>query len=425
MAEDRPQLVVSNSKGKIYTLSHLEGAGMKGGSFFRLSSRDLIKLPSGSELFMLPQRAPVGYDPKKCNFTVLDNLFAVAAFISPGYTACFSSPYIEKRKPQMLPLFSYCAVVFHRGEFHVAAVRIDSERRQDLRLMNIKLAGENVRKMRKLFPDNRLIRHLEGCALTYGCPAAKNFFLKRYEAPLPTSPYCNAMCIGCISYQPREGCSVSQPRIEFVPTPEEVAQTAVYHINNVKDPVVSFGQGCEGEPLLVDDVLEKAIKLIRNKTSKGMINLNTNASRPEAIARLFDAGLDSIRVSMNSVRNEYYTRYYKPKKYKYRDVLRSISIAARKKGFISINYLVMPGFTDYSKEVAALERFASKYKISMIQWRNLNYDPRRYFKALRFTPDRSRLIGVKQAIGLIKKGFPHIMAGYFNPSRQRIKRNIG
>ena len=35
---------------------------------------------------------------------------------------------------------------------------------------------------------NRLFRHLETCALTYGCPAAKNLFLCRYEAPLPTSP---------------------------------------------------------------------------------------------------------------------------------------------------------------------------------------------------------------------------------------------
>ncbi|MCK4423827.1 MAG: hypothetical protein KAV18_07145 [Candidatus Omnitrophica bacterium] len=48
----------------------------------------------------------------------------------------------------------------------------------------------------------------------------------------------------------------------------------------MRQPVVSFGQGCEGEPLLVYKTLSQAIKLIRKQTKKGTINLNTNASRP-------------------------------------------------------------------------------------------------------------------------------------------------
>jgi MoaA/NifB/PqqE/SkfB family radical SAM enzyme len=417
----RPEIVVANRKGKIQNLPHLEGAGMKGGYFFRLSPSDLVKLPYGSELFMLPDRVPVGFDPKNSEFTALDDLYAVAAFVSPGFTIGYNSAYVELNKPKMLPLFSYGAVVFYKNEFYVAAIRVDRERRQDLRLMNIDSVRKNVRKLRKLFPGNRLMRHLEGCALTYGCPAAKNLFLSRYEAPLPASPYCNARCIGCISYQPRDGCSVTQPRIRFLPTPYEIAETALYHIENVKDPVVSFGQGCEGEPLLISKTIREAIALVRRKTGMGMINMNTNASSPEDIGRLFDAGLDSIRVSLNSAREEYYTRYYKPKGYTFKDVIKSIK-TAKKKGFVSINYLAIPGFTDTRDEFTALEDFIKDKKVDMIQWRNLNFDPIRYYKEMRFPKNTLSLLSMREIIDLLKRDFPDLMMGYFNPSRGRIKR---
>src|SRR6185503_7008652 len=131
-----------------------------------------------------------------------------------------------------------------------------------------------------------------------------------FEAPVPTSPVCNAQCQGCISFQPQDRIPSTQNRIQFTPTPEEIAELALVHIEKVPDPIVSFGQGCEGEPSLAVDTIEKAIRLIRRQTSKGLLNMNTNASRPAAIARLFDAGLTNVRVSTNSVREPYYSRYY-------------------------------------------------------------------------------------------------------------------
>ena len=58
-----PQLLVADKNNKIFDIPHLKATGMKQGSFFRLRNKDLIKLPSGSELFMLPGRLAVGYDP--------------------------------------------------------------------------------------------------------------------------------------------------------------------------------------------------------------------------------------------------------------------------------------------------------------------------------------------------------------------------
>ena len=76
------------------------------------------------------------------------------------------------------------------------------------------------------------------------------------------------------------------------------------HLQRAKRAIVSFGQGCEGEPLLQAETIAQAIRLIRSHTDRGTINLNSNASLPEAVERLISAGLDSIRVSLNSARRK-------------------------------------------------------------------------------------------------------------------------
>jgi molybdenum cofactor biosynthesis enzyme MoaA len=429
---ESPQLLVADRKGKIYNIPFLGPSGMEAGLFSKLTAKDLIRLPRGSELFILPERIPVGFDKKTKTNLALDknpyskkgkDCFAVSAFISPGYTVTHHSPYIEKKHAKRLPLFSYAAVCFYKDDFYVAAKRVDRELRQDLRFMDMDKVRKNAKELKKLFKHNRLVSHLSRCALSYGCPAAKNLFLKRYEAPLPASPSCNSACIGCISYQPDERCSVTEPRIGFIPKPEEIAEVALYHIKDVKDPVVSFGQGCEGEPLMAGGVLESSIKLIRKDTKKGIINLNTNASKPEIIARLFDAGLDSIRVSINSAQNKYYTKYYKPKGYAFKDVISSIKKAKARNGFVSLNYLTFPGLTDSADELKNLKSLIEKTGINMLQLRNLNIDPIHYKKALKFSVEANELLGMRRVIALLRKEFPSIMTGYFNPSRGRIRRS--
>jgi len=185
---------------------------------------------------------------------------------------------------------------------------------------------------------------------------------------------------------------------------------------------VSFGQGCEGEPLLAGDVIEATIKIVRKNTPRGMINMNTNGSLPKVISRLFDAGLDSARISINSAREKYYTRYYKPKGYSFAQVLRSIEVAKSKGGFVSINYLTMPGFTDSRDEFNDLRKLVRKCGIDMIQWRNLNFDPRDYFRQLCITVGAGEMLGVRAIIGSLRKEFPTLLMGYFNPTRSGIKR---
>jgi len=385
-----------------------------------------IRLPHGSELMLLPDRRPVLWNLARKRYEVVaenpyapgEALFPVAAFNSPGYVITGVSAYEENPGAGFLPLFSYGAVGWYKNGFRAAAMQVDRERRQDLRLMKPADVARGVRQKQKSLPDNRLRAHLEKCALTYGCPAGKNFFLGRYEAPLPTSQSCNARCLGCISLQKNDLIAASQNRIAFTPSPDEIAQVALAHIQDVKQSVVSFGQGCEGDPLMAAETIEPAIRRIRADAVQGTINMNTNGSRPDILAKLFDAGLDSIRVSLNSVRQACYNAYFQPSGYRFTDVLASISLALERNRFVSINYLNCPGFTDTPAEHEALMTFLDKYKINMIQWRNLNYDPRRYWQIMGVQTEPSPL-GMRRCLASVRKKFPHLMHGYFNPPREK------
>ena len=287
--KNRPSLVYADVNGNIFDWPALEMAGASANECLRPLHSELIALPEGSELFLLPERLPVGFDPAAGTFEPLSAdpydsakpVRAVAAFISPAYTHLYSTAYKTNAGAPLLPLFAYTAVGWLNGGFVVPAVRIDSDHRQDFRNFDRKTIERNARRRMKAEQQNRLLQHLGRCALHYGCPAARNLFMNRWEAPLPTSTECNARCLGCISRQDGTGICATQDRITFVPTPDEICGVAIPHLQNAPRAVVSFGQGCEGEPLLQAKTLEASISMMRKATGRGTINLNTNGSLPE------------------------------------------------------------------------------------------------------------------------------------------------
>jgi pyruvate-formate lyase-activating enzyme len=419
--------VVANERGEIFDLDGYGAVGMAGGHLTLLQTGDTRKLPFGSELMRLPDRLPIVYNRSTGEFEALtenpmlpgETVFPVAAFNSPGYLLTHVSAFREGPRAAYLPLFSYGAVGWWRGGFRSAVLQVDREPRQDLRRMPPRQVAAGVRKMRTMLPGNRLRAHLEHCALVYGCPAGKNFFLGRYEAPLPASRYCNARCLGCLSLQPGENVPQSQDRIAFTPDPDEIAAVALAHIQRVKHSVVSFGQGCEGDPLLAAEVIEPAIRLIRARTAAGTINMNTNASRPEVLEVLFAAGLDSVRVSLNSARKACYESYFRPKDYRFEDVLASVDLAKRLGKFVSLNYLNCPGVTDSPEEFEALKSFLGSHPVGLIQWRNLNFDPLRYWRLMAAAAPQGPPMGVKALLAGLRKRFPDLCFGYFNPPKER------
>ena len=419
--------LVANSAGEIFELDGYAAVGMAGTTQVPLSQKNTRNMPYGSELMYLPDRRPILFNIHSGKIEALkenpyvsgEPIFPVTAFNSPGYVISYLGAYAENKKAQALPLFSYGAVGWQQGKFRSAVMLVDRERRQDLRLMKPADITKGIEKMRNQLPHNRLRAHLEKCALQFGCPAGKNFFLSRYEAPLPTAKQCNARCRGCLSLQQLSDIPHSQDRIGFTPSPDEIAEVALAHIKRVEKSVVSFGQGCEGDPLLAADVIEPAIRTIRSQTTRGTININTNGSLPQTLKHLIEAGLDSIRISINSMREDCYHAYFRPKGYRFSDVLKSIDLALQSGLFVSVNYLNCPGFSDTPQEVNAFRRFLKQYPIHMIQWRNLNFDPLRYFKIMNAVASTGKPMGMKKLLKQIRQEFPNLKFGYFNPPREK------
>ena len=213
--------------------------------------------------------------------------------------------------------------------------------------------------------------------------------------------------------------SCSQNRIAFTPSAAEIAEVALTHINRVPNAVVSFGQGCEGDPLMAAREIAPAIRRIREQTAAGTINMNTNASLPDVLTALIDAGLDSIRVSMNSVREACYQAYFRPQGYHFAHVLESIDRAIATGRHVAINYLNCPGFTDCVEEAAALSVFLEKHPVQLIQWRNLNFDPQHYLQRMRAAASLGPPVGMDRLLQMIRKSFPGLQFGYFNPPKER------
>lgn len=416
-----PYILYSDGKGNIFEDKSLYVVGRSGWDAFPIEKEDFIELPDGGSLYELPGRRGIGIDVKSGEMRLCEKGWAVAAFIPPAHTGFYLAAFESLPEAETLPLFCYTAVGWQNDKFYVPAIRIESDIRQECSGYDQSKVESGVKELLQHYPQNRLVKHLaENCALTYHCPAARNYFLGRWECPIPSSPACNANCIGCISFQPEdETIFSSQDRLNFKPTPEEIVEFTVPHLETAPFPIVSFGQGCEGEPLLMGDVIEKAIAEIRKHTSKGSININTNGSRPDVVERLMKAGLDSIRVSLNSVRKEVYTKYYLPNNYQFEDLIESLKIVRKYNGWSSINYFTFPGMTDSVDEYEALRSFIKQTEINMIQWRNFNIDPDWYLGKIGIT-DAGECLGIKQMMELIHEEFPSLKFGYYNPPKERM-----
>lgn len=417
-----PYLLYSDGNGNIFEDKSLYTTGRSGWDALPIPVEDWIELPDGGSLYELPGRRGIGIDAKTGEMRLCEKGWAVAAFIPPAHTGVYLAAYETTPEAPTLPLFCYTAAGWYNDKFFVPAVRIEKDIRQECSGFDKEMIDNGVTQFLKAYPHNRLVQHLaNNCCLTYHCPAARNYFMERWECPIPTSPACNANCIGCISFQPQEETIPStQDRLTFKPTAEEIVEFTVPHLQTAPFPIVSFGQGCEGEPLLMWETIREAIIEMRKHTQRGSININTNGSKPDAVKALCEAGLNSIRVSTNSARKHIYEAYYRPNNYSFEDIVESLKVMRSYGGWASINYFVFPGMTDSMDEYEALRKLIKETDLTMIQWRNFNIDPDWYMGKIGIT-DTGECMGVKQLQELIQEEFPTLKFGYFNPPIERIK----
>jgi pyruvate-formate lyase-activating enzyme len=447
-----PRLLFADDRGVVYDHPTLRAAVRSGDALLAPPERP-IPLPEGATLAMLPGRRPVGIDPESGALVVLHEVkvgrrrvvpHAVGATLPPGFTRTFlpavarpalavAAPRLRSRSAgtalgvlgevaPVLPQWAYTAAALAGDGFAAFALRTDRRRHWSPASHSTPDLQARVRA-RLLATPNPIYRQLSRCALEWRCFTAQNTFYGRDEGAIPSSARCNAACVGCISEQPHDMPPASHERIVRAPTAEEMAEVAIHHLTTARGKVmVSFGQGCEGEPLLRWKEIERAIRLVRKATSRGSLHANTNGSLPEGLGALCAAGLDSVRISLNSAAPDLYAAYYRPEKYGLEDVVRSIQVARRRGAYVALNLLTFPGVTDRAGEAAALCRLVARTGVDQVQTRPLAIDPDVYLAVARGRGAGGEPIGVRALVGALKRARPGLVVGNFSRARpERVK----
>jgi pyruvate-formate lyase-activating enzyme len=417
----------------------LAALGRSWDEMWEVRKEDTTPLPRGSSLVELPGRQAVGMDPASGEALALwlepetsrgrgDEIpgWAVAALLPAGFTRTLLPAYVVDGGPngrmgRVLPLYGYAAVGMGERGLWVAALKTDDPWRWDPSNYNTGELKSLVEERLQAHPDNRILRQLAKCSMEYSCFTAQNVFYRRWEAGIPVSPDCPASCIGCISLQPAECCPSPQNRIDFIPTEDEIVEVAMTHLCDSPHAIVSFGQGCEGEPLLQADLIARSVARVRAEVQgRGLINVNTSAGLTDGVAKLCKAGIDSMRVSIISARHEVYNAYHRPRGYDMSDVEASIRVAKASGVFVSLNLLVFPGLTDREEELDALCGLIAGAEVDMVQLRNLNIDPDVLTTAL--PSPKGRVLGIGAFIKELRERCPGLRVGSFTPSREEVSR---
>ncbi|MBY9077998.1 radical SAM protein [Paenibacillus sp. HN-1] len=405
-------LVYADGQGNVYDHPELYGLARSGDMLVELLEEELIPLPEGATLSLLPCTRAVGMNPETGEMLPLpEDCHAVGALLPQGFTRLCLPGYVKTDKTYKLPLFGYSAVVWKDGGFYVAADATDDPYKWNPMNCDRDAVRSGVESLTAKYPENRLYGHLTNCALGYECLTSSNTFLNRWEGGVPVSYSCNAGCFGCISEQPDDSGFVSpQTRMNFRPRVDEIVQVMLEHLKT-PESIISFGQGCEGEPSTQAKLIIDAIREVRSVTDMGYININTNAGLSDHMRGIVDAGLDLMRVSTISALDDHYNAYYKPRAYTLANVEKSLKYATAQGVYTSINYLIFPGVTDREEEIEAMIEFVKRTGLKLIQMRNLNIDPESYLELI--PPAQGEILGMKTMLEIFREELPDVVIGSY------------
>ena len=419
------RLFFADERGAVYDHPQLLAAARSGGDVVRPFGRP-VPLPEGATLCVLPGRRPVGFDPDTGEQVVLKEVrvgrrtfapVAVGATLPPGYTRTLlpaaARPPLGVAGTPVLPQWAYTAAAFSPEGPVAWALHTDRRGHWDpARHSTADLAGLVEARLRSA--DNPVYRQLARCALQWCCFTAQNTFYGRDEGAIPASAACNARCVGCLSETAEGMPPSSHDRIQRAPSAEEMAEVGAEHLETATGrTMVSFGQGCEGEPLLRWKEIARAIRLTRERTSRGSINVNTNGSMPDALSALAGAGLDAVRISLNSASPDLYSAYYRPVNYTLADVEASMRTAKAKGLYLALNLLVFPGVTDREEEVERLSALVRRVKADQVQARSLAMDPDVYWEIARDRGGGGAALGVPALLRALRAARPGLVVGNF------------
>ena len=345
------QAVHSDRSGRVFVSADY-GATALDGDAPAVFDRAL-PLPPDAQLVPLADRAAIGIDRRGQPRPLGPARWALAAVLGPGYLrthvpACDAATDVAPLEP--LP---YAAVAADQaGEIVVGAVAIGApvQGSASSRISGDELATRITERLRNE-PSNRLLRQLVRCAREYECQAARNAFLGRGECALPLGAPSNDHPGPSVALRRRDERAPIEPTA-MPATAAEAAAVANAHFR-AGGTSVSFGQACEGDPLLLVRTIADAAALITRPGGTEIV-LRTNGSSAAALARAADAGIDRVVVALTSAHGPTYERVHGPIGHRWTDVRASLRDAAGRKLALTIELLTLPGLTDREAEAREL-----------------------------------------------------------------------
>src|ERR1700736_2026432 len=128
-----PYVLYSTTDGEIREEPRLQALAFDG---HPLHAGELIPLPDGVTLSMMPDRLAVGQKRGARQVLAGERGWAVAALLPIGYTRTLLPAYEKVPDTDPLPFFGYSAVAGMGGRIYVAALRTDDPRKWPPRAFN-------------------------------------------------------------------------------------------------------------------------------------------------------------------------------------------------------------------------------------------------------------------------------------------------
>lgn len=400
-SESMLSAVHTDRSGRVYVSAECTAAGFDGAATVPLER--WLPLPLGATLAPLARQAD-GLDRHGRARGLGRDRWALGAVLPPGYLRTLYPAY----RPTSDPVSgepSAAVGADENGALAVAAILTDPAAVLHTVTEPAALALK-VAEVLRMHSGNRLLRQLARCARESGCTDARAIFLGTGPGSLPVGavrsttasiePGTNAGVVDLLLRRGLERATPAEPAA-FRPTAIEIAEVAIRHLEQ-GGAMVSFGRACDGEPLAAVRLVEDAVVRIRETTKRGTIHLETDGTRPQALRRVLDAGLDAVTVRLEAgsanLRRE------------------SLLAAAAAGASLAIAIPVRPGWTDTQAEVDALESLLASLPGGLLIFRDAPGDPRA-------TPRPATLgapLGIAVALGRLAADAPRFrMAAFAEP----------
>jgi hypothetical protein len=334
--------------------------------------------PTGTRLVVLHGCRPIGWDPAgQCRVRVEEverngrpqQVWAVGAVLPPGWLCLRLATTEHDPNSQASSPLTCCEVGGSEGEVHVAASSLRPLSHPDAPAYDTPDLPARVQRRLAASPGNRVLRRLAHCALEYSCRMAQNFFYRRGEVFLWVAGGCEAGCRGCVGLcRPRDGVSTRE-RLHATARVEDLVELAAEHVRDVPHGTVTFGLGAVDDPHLAYKRIERAILVLRTRTTAGGLNLDVQGGSPSFIGQLFTTGLGSVRIGLNSAVRERYERCYGGVGATFEKLRSCLGVARGKGARVFLGLEVLPGLSDRPSEIEALLRLIEEFRLDGVQLR--------------------------------------------------------